>query len=96
MTRRGGRLTRVALRLGLLLGGVAVAWGAHEIAAGAAAQAAERPPAGPLTAAVGLLTDTLNPLLGAVTTPPTSAEAPAGAAPGATPPAPRDRSPAPP
>ncbi|NES27476.1 hypothetical protein GCE86_12575 [Micromonospora terminaliae] len=57
MTRRGGRLTRAALRLGLLLGGVAVAWGAHEIANAAAAHAAERPPA------VDRLTDVLNPVL---------------------------------
>ncbi|MGW4297058.1 hypothetical protein ACWEH1_29040, partial [Micromonospora chersina] len=78
MTRRGARLTRVALRLGLLLGGVALAWCAHEVAAGAAAHAAERPPSGPLTAAADLLTDTLHPLMGAVTTPLTSA-APGGA-----------------
>ncbi|MGW5670838.1 hypothetical protein ACWEVO_23260, partial [Micromonospora sp. NPDC003776] len=42
MTRRGGRLTRVTLRLVLLLGGVAVAWGAHEIATAGAAHAATR------------------------------------------------------
>lgn len=43
MTLRGGRLTRVTLRLVLLLGGVALAWGAHEIATAGAAQAADRP-----------------------------------------------------
>ncbi|MET8908852.1 hypothetical protein [Micromonospora sp. NPDC004551] len=62
MTRGGGRLTRVALRLGLLLGGVAAVWGVHEAAAGSAAQAAERPPSG----AVRLLTGTLSPVLDAV------------------------------
>ncbi|MEU1689806.1 hypothetical protein ABZ452_31340, partial [Micromonospora sp. NPDC005707] len=67
MTRRGGRLTRVALRLGLLLGGVAVAWGAHEAATDSAAHAADRPPATPLTAVVDLLGDTLSPVLDVVT-----------------------------
>ncbi|MGY0008191.1 hypothetical protein ACW0Q9_30305, partial [Micromonospora sp. I033] len=79
MSRRAGRLTRVALRLGLLLGGVAAAWGVHEVAAGAAAHAAERPPAAPLTATVDLITDVLGPVLGAVTPPAEDAARPSGA-----------------
>ncbi|MFG3601334.1 hypothetical protein [Micromonospora chersina] len=94
MTRRGAGLTAVALRLGLLLGGVALAWCAHEVAAGATAHAAECAPAGPRSAAPGLLPGALRPLLGAVTTPPTSAVS-SGRARGATRPAPRDHATAP-
>lgn len=61
MTRRTGWVAHYTLRLGLLLGGVAVAWGAHEAAAGSAAHAADRPP---LTAAVEALTHTLDAVLG--------------------------------
>ncbi|MFR9779116.1 hypothetical protein ACL02O_24065 [Micromonospora sp. MS34] len=43
MTRPGGRLVRVTLRLGLLLGGVVAGWGAHEIATVGDAYAADRP-----------------------------------------------------
>ncbi|SCF01957.1 hypothetical protein GA0074695_2903 [Micromonospora viridifaciens] len=67
MTRRGGRWTRVALRLGLLLGGVVVAWGAHEAATSSAAYAADRPPAAPVDAAVDLLTGVLRPILDTAT-----------------------------
>ncbi len=62
MTRRSGQLTRVALRLGLLLGGVVAAWGAHEIATADAAYAADRP--APVSATVDLVTGVLGPLLG--------------------------------
>lgn len=62
MVRRGGRLTRVTLRLVLLLGGVAVAWCAHEIATAGAAQAAGRPT--PVDAAAHRSTDALNPPCG--------------------------------
>ncbi|WP_346536718.1 hypothetical protein [Micromonospora sp. DPT] len=67
MSRRGGRWTRLALRLGLLLGGVVVAWGAHEAAITATAYAADRPPAAPTDAAIDLLTDVLRPVLDAAT-----------------------------
>ncbi|MEU2615648.1 hypothetical protein ABZ570_29360 [Micromonospora sp. NPDC007271] len=77
MTRRCGRWTRVALRLGLLLGGVVVAWGIYEGAATAPAHAADRPPAAPVDAAVDLLTGVLRPILG-TTTPPPAPEGPAG------------------
>ncbi|MGR6319464.1 hypothetical protein Q2K19_28585 [Micromonospora soli] len=45
MSRRGERLARVALRLGLLLGGAVAVWGAHELATAGTAYAADRPPA---------------------------------------------------
>ncbi|MEV4695844.1 hypothetical protein AB0K27_32565 [Micromonospora echinospora] len=61
MTRRTGWVAHYTLRLGLLLGGVAAAWGAHEVVAGSAAHAADRPP---LTAAVETLTHTLGTVLG--------------------------------
>ncbi|WP_439427505.1 hypothetical protein [Micromonospora sp. LA-10] len=61
MTRRTGWVAHYTLRLGLLLGGVAAVWGAHEVAAGSAAHAADRPP---LTAAVETLTHTLGTVLG--------------------------------
>ncbi|KAB1905246.1 hypothetical protein J5U46_06625 [Micromonospora tulbaghiae] len=57
-------MARGTLRLGLLLGAVAVVWGAHEAASGSAAHAAEREPSGPLTATVGVLTHTLGTVLG--------------------------------
>ncbi|MFI2264573.1 hypothetical protein [Micromonospora aurantiaca (nom. illeg.)] len=57
-------MARCTLRLGLLLGGVAVIWGAHEAASGSAAHAADGQPAGPLTATVGVLTHTLGTVLG--------------------------------
>ncbi|MFU8875416.1 hypothetical protein [Micromonospora sp. SL4-19] len=60
MTPRGEQWTRVALRLGLLLGGVVVAWGAYEAATAAAAYAADRPPAAS-GAAVDLPTDVRHP-----------------------------------
>jgi hypothetical protein len=84
MTRRGGRLARVVLRAGLLLGGVAAVWGVHEVATGTVAQAADRPPAAPLTAVVDLLTGTLSPVLDVVTPP--GSDAPAD-----PPPAPDER-----
>src|SRR5690349_16405665 len=91
MTRRGGRWTRVALRLGLLLGGVVVAWGAHEAAATAPAHAADRPPAAPVDAAVDLLTGILRPVLEAGAPPP-APEAPTDvAAPSTRPAAPGSR-----
>ncbi|MEW2542040.1 hypothetical protein [Micromonospora chalcea] len=61
MTRRIGWVAYYTLRLGLLLGGVAAVWGAHEVAAGSAAHAADRPP---LTATVETLTHTLGAVLG--------------------------------
>ncbi|WP_262011617.1 hypothetical protein [Micromonospora sp. Mcm103] len=63
MSGQAGWVARCTLRLGLLLGGVAVVWGAHEAASGSAAHAAERP-SGPLTATVGVLTHTLGTVLG--------------------------------
>ena len=57
-------MARGTLRLGLLLGAVAVVWGAHEAASGSAAHAADREPSGPLTATVGVLTHTLGTVLG--------------------------------
>lgn len=57
-------MARCTLRLGLLLGAVAVVWGAHEVASGSAAHAADREPSGPLTATVGVLTHTLGTVLG--------------------------------
>ncbi|WP_431877673.1 hypothetical protein [Micromonospora marina] len=64
MSGRTGWTARYLLRLGLLLGGVAVVWGAHEVASGSAAHAADREPSGPLTATVGVLTHTLGTVLG--------------------------------
>ncbi|WBC08079.1 hypothetical protein [Micromonospora sp. WMMA1947] len=63
MSGRTGWVARYTLRLGLLLGGMAVVWGAHEVASGSAAHAADRP-SGPLTATVGVLTHTLGTALG--------------------------------
>ncbi|NED55548.1 hypothetical protein G3I24_32260, partial [Micromonospora aurantiaca] len=57
-------MARGTLRLGLLLGAVAVVWGAHEAASGSAAHAADREPSGPLTATVGVLAHTLGTVLG--------------------------------
>ncbi|MBF5029192.1 hypothetical protein IRY44_05490 [Micromonospora sp. ANENR4] len=74
-------MARCTLRLGLLLGGVAVVWGAHEAAFGSAAHAAERP-SGPLTATVGVLTHTLGTVLGLPTSEP--GEAPTAGSGGAT------------
>ncbi|SCL29186.1 hypothetical protein GA0070624_3835 [Micromonospora rhizosphaerae] len=45
MSRRAGQLTRVALRLGLLLGGVVCAWSVYEAATGHIAYAHDAPPA---------------------------------------------------
>ncbi|MDW3848237.1 hypothetical protein NMK34_16650 [Micromonospora sp. BRA006-A] len=70
-------MARCTLRLGLLLGGVAVVWGAHEAASGSAAHAADGRPSGPLTATVGVLTDTLGTVLGLPTSGP-GAAIPAG------------------
>ncbi|MFE9692106.1 hypothetical protein [Micromonospora sp. NPDC005806] len=86
MTRRGERLTRVALRLGLLLGGLIAAWGAHEIATTGSAYAADRPPPGPVGTAVQLVRDTISPRLGfpspgtgaARRSPPAEAHSPTG------------------
>ncbi|MGA4687502.1 hypothetical protein [Micromonospora sp. AB353] len=64
MSGRAGWVARCTLRLGLLLGGVAVVWGAHEAASGSAAHAADGRPSGPLTATVGVLTHTLGTVLG--------------------------------
>ncbi|MFI7505457.1 hypothetical protein ACIBSS_01450 [Micromonospora aurantiaca] len=64
MSERTGWMARCTLRLGLLLGAVAVVWGAHEVASGSAAHAADREPSGPLTATVGVLTHTLGTVLG--------------------------------
>ncbi|MEV4656656.1 hypothetical protein [Micromonospora sp. NPDC049301] len=94
MTRRAGRVTRFALRLGLLVGGIVAVWGAHEIGTTAAAYAAEPPPAAPVEAAVDLLGGVLGPILGTSTPPPAregTADAtapgipPSGAAPSRTP-----------
>ncbi|RZU76254.1 hypothetical protein EV384_4890 [Micromonospora kangleipakensis] len=63
MTRRGERLTRVALRLGLLLAGVSGAWTAYDAVTGDAAYAAEPTPTvtviGTVDLLQGLLTDGL-------------------------------------
>ncbi|WP_431942985.1 hypothetical protein [Micromonospora marina] len=64
MSGRTGWTARYLLRLGLLLSGVAVVWGAHEVASGSAAHAADREPPGPLTATVGVLAHTLGTVLG--------------------------------
>lgn len=50
MSGRTGRVARYTLRLGLLLCGVAIAWGAQGVASGPEALAADRQPSGPLTA----------------------------------------------
>lgn len=92
MARWGGRWTRVALRLGLLLGGVLAAWGVHEAAATPAAHAADRPPAAPVDAAVDLLTGVLRPIL-STTAPPAPEGLTDHTAPG-IPPSAADRQPA--
>ncbi|PWU54365.1 hypothetical protein DLE60_29880, partial [Micromonospora globispora] len=43
MSRRGGQLTRVTLRLGLLVGGMAAGWCAYSAVTSDAAYAADAP-----------------------------------------------------
>ncbi|GHJ52902.1 hypothetical protein Nm8I071_22090 [Nonomuraea sp. TT08I-71] len=61
MTRRVGRWTRVALRLGLLLGGVIVVWGVYEAAATTTASAADPSLPAPVGAVVRATTATRPP-----------------------------------
>ncbi|GAA4562940.1 hypothetical protein GCM10023176_05800 [Micromonospora coerulea] len=86
MTRHGGRLTRLALRLGLLLAGVSGTWIAYDAVTGDAAYAADPAPAGTVTRTVDLLRATSSPVLGttptdrsdrsAVAVPPTGTDGP--------------------
>ncbi|SCG68971.1 hypothetical protein [Micromonospora inositola] len=96
MRRRGERLTRIALRLGLLVAGVTGAWSVYDAVTGDTAYAADPPPAVTVTGPVDLLRDVRSHVL-----PPTDRPDPPGAAMpptrnrGATPPAASTR-PAPP
>ncbi|WP_406045263.1 hypothetical protein OG799_12770 [Micromonospora sp. NBC_00898] len=74
MTRRGERLTRLALRLGLLLAGVTGAWSAYDAVTGHAAYAADPAPAVTVTDPVTMLRDALSAVL--PTTPTTGPTAP--------------------
>ncbi|WP_200210333.1 hypothetical protein [Micromonospora coerulea] len=86
MTRHGGRLTRLALRLGLLLAGVSGAWIAYDAVTGDAAYAADPAPAGTVTRTVDLLRAVPSPVLrttptdrsdrSAVAVPPTRTDGP--------------------
>ncbi|MFC4150111.1 hypothetical protein ACFO0M_27980 [Micromonospora mangrovi] len=80
MGRRSGRVARLALRAGLVLGGVLCAWSAYDTLTVDAAYAADAPPAGVVVDVPGLLRTTLSPVLGAVTaTSPPSDSPPPGA-----------------
>ncbi|MET7467796.1 hypothetical protein ABZU22_18980 [Micromonospora sp. NPDC005222] len=94
MSGRTGRVARYTLRLGLLLGGLAVAWGTQGITSGPDALAADRQPSGPLTATAGALPHTPEAMTGpadrvgpADPAGPVASPAPAPARAGDTPPA---------